>query len=175
MEKYNAMQQAEAFDEYLQSADCESEVIIPATQLEFKIFNNEEHYYNLRAYIMKKQQPLDLSIGLDMDRNWGLPYYIAKIHNAPMKIFITKEIYLQIYDYLKNGVVPDEMPNVEKVYKNQNENFILLHLKVDRKNEATRYNAETKEFKAIYKNGIINYGQLPYTTDELVAKLESLQ
>ena len=38
MDKYNAMQQEEAFNEYLQSADCESEVIIPATQLEFKIF-----------------------------------------------------------------------------------------------------------------------------------------
>jgi len=35
MEKYNAMQQEEAFNDYLQSADCESEVIIPATQIKF--------------------------------------------------------------------------------------------------------------------------------------------
>jgi len=173
-EAYYAMQEEYAFQQAMQDNSFESGETIPATWFEFKISNNYEHYDNLMEYVMNMQQPLELSIGLDLYRNIGLPYYIAKIDNFKKKIFITKEIYFQIYDYLKNGVIPDKMPNVENVYKNQNENFILLHLRVDKNNKVTHYSPETKEYKAKYPHGVINYGQLPYTTDELVAKLNSL-
>jgi hypothetical protein len=67
------------------------------------------------------------------------------------------------------------MPEVYEAYNKMDESFILHHLKTDRKNKVTRYKEEAKEYYAKYPNGTINYGQLPYTTEELINKLEALQ
>ena len=134
---------------------------------------NWELYENLLT-LMKNKQVLELSIGLKD----GVPYYQTELHGIQKQIYITKEIRLQIYNYLINGVIPAEMPeddDVFNVFNKMDESFILYHLRADKNREATRYNPETKEYKAIYKHGTINYGQLPYTKEELVAKLNSLQ
>jgi hypothetical protein len=137
---------------------------------EMRISENFEHYSELLT-LMRNKQPLTLAMGIEE----GLPYYQTELHGKQVKIFLTKEIYQQILNYLKNSIIPDKMPEVFEVYKNINENFILRSFKADNANRVTTYSPQTKEYKAKYPNGIINYGQLPYTTDELKAKLISLQ
>jgi len=148
-----------------------SEENTPLAQLESKIADNWKVFNALIDFSMKKGRLVDLSIGI----NLGIPFYSCKIMGYRPKIYITKEIRQRIYDYLINGIVPDELFEIKDVYRNVDENFILRCFKEDRENKATTYNAETKEYKAKYKYGTINYGQLPYTTDELLAKLNSLQ
>jgi len=131
---------------------------------------NFENYRELVIF-MENKPSLSLLVGI----NRGLPYYQTELHGRQVRIYITKELRRQIYNYLRNSVIPNELPDVDDVYKNMDENFILYSLKIDRKNNAMCYDETTKEHKAEYKNGTINYGQLPYTTEELKAKLDTLQ
>jgi len=126
--------------------------------------------YNYLFELMINKQSLSLLIGIKE----GLPYYKFELHEMPITVFITKEIRRQIYNYLKDGVIPDKMPNVSDVYSNMDETFILHHFKKDFENNVATYSETTKEYKAKYNHGIINYGVLPYSPDELKAKLNSL-
>ena len=171
-EAHYAMQEEQAYEEALQEAyqDVYFEgKIVTNIKLALTTSENWEHYESL-VNLMKDKSFLTLSLGL----NDGLPYYQTKLHGIQRNIYITKEIRRQIYNYLRNGIVPDKMPEVYEVYNNVDETFILHHLKTDKKNNATIYNTETKEYKAKYQRGTINYGKLPYTTEELVTKLNSL-
>jgi len=151
-----------------------SEEIISPAQLEPKITHTANAYEGLIDFVMKRGKSIDCSIGVDLENNWGIPYYRCALSGFNPRIFITKEIRQQLYNYLINGIIPNKMPDVKGLYTNVDENFILRCFKEDRENKATTYNAETKEYKAKYPHGVINYGQLPYTTEELVAKLNSL-
>ncbi|MCL2435910.1 MAG: hypothetical protein FWD09_07225 [Lentimicrobiaceae bacterium] len=144
-------------------------------QLETKISDNWERYNSLKKYVMIEGRPFEAKIGVDLENNLGIPYYRCKIVGYWYNVYITKEIRQQIYDYLKKGTIPDRMPNTRDVYKNMDESFFILHnIKIDEKNDVMQYSTETKEFAAVYPYGIIKYGQLPYTPDELVAKINSL-
>ena len=167
-EAYYAMQEEEAYQEAMQAAYFEGE-IVANPMLALKTSENWERYESLLD-LMKNKSSLTLSLGLD----GGVPYYRTELQGRQVNIYITKEIRRQIYDYLIKGIIPDKMPEVYEAYNKMDETFILHHLKIDRENKVTRYKEETKEYYAKYPNGIINYGQLPYTTDELITKLNSL-
>jgi hypothetical protein len=144
--------------------------IVANPMLALKTSDNWENYQML-LYLMANKQALTLSIGLD----GGVPYYRTELQGLKRSIYITKEIRRQVYNYLIKGVIPDQMPEVYEAFNKMDETFILYHLKADRENKATRYKEEAKEYYAKYPNGTINYEQQPYTKDELVAKLNSLQ
>jgi len=134
--------------------------------------NNRANYYCYIMETMKKRQPLFLTIGIEP--NYGVPFYQTKIKGITKTVYITKEMYKQIYAYLKNKTISYKIPNVTDVSNNRNQDFILRLLKVDKANNVTRYTTTTKEYKAVYPNGTINYGKLPYTRNELEGKLNSL-
>jgi len=134
------------------------------------ISDNFESYRDLFNFLRNKPF-LSLLIGT----HEGLPYYQTELQERKVIVYITKEIYQQIHNYLKNGVIPDKMPADDDIYNVlKNENFILHHLKTDHANKVTTFSETTKEYKAKYNHGIINYGVLPYSKDELKAKLNSL-
>ncbi|MCL2289567.1 MAG: hypothetical protein FWC34_02520 [Bacteroidetes bacterium] len=163
-EKYNSNLFYDEFtDTYYEKSS------VPMTEQDLITSANWANYNDLFLF-MRDKPFLSLSLGIED----GLPYYETEVGRKKMKIFITKEIYQQIHNYLKNGIIPDKMPEAYKVYKNMNEYFILRHYKADNANEVTSYSLTSKEHLAMYKNGIIRYIQLPYTTDELKAKLNSL-
>jgi len=181
---YDAMQEEYAFQQAMQDEDYDimqeeayreslKGEIVANPMLALMTSENWERYEFL-VTLMENKQLLNLSIGLDN----GVPYYQTEIYGIKRKIYITKEMRRQIYNYLTKGIIPAEMPkedDVFNVYNKMDESFILYHFRADKNRGAICYNPETKEYHARYEHGIINYGQLPYTPDELVAKLNSLQ
>jgi hypothetical protein len=163
--------QEECFDETMYKKSSLVAVTLDEAKIGMMIEESGELYIHLFSFMQENKPFLSLSIGIQE----GLPYYQTELHKTRIKIFITNEIYKQIHNYLKYGTTPDKFPDVDNVYKNMDENFILRHFKADNANNVTTYSDTTKEYKAKYNHGIINYGQLPYTKEELKAKLNSLQ
>ena len=133
---------------------------------------NRANYYSYIMATMKKKEPLSLTMGIEP--NFGVPYYQTETNGVTKNIYITKEIYKQIYAYLKNGTISYKIPNVDDISYNKDEDFIWRLLKIDRANKVTSFTTSTKEYKAVYPNGTINYGKLPYTRNELKGKLDTL-
>ena len=136
----------------------------------FELTSNNEEYYNSLVELMKNKQSLSLLVGIQE----GIPYYATELHETLKPIFITPEIYKQIHHYLKEGIVTEPIAETSDIYMDKTETFILQHLKIDGANGKTTCSRSTNEYKATYPNGVINYGKLPYTIDELTAKLDSL-
>jgi hypothetical protein len=133
---------------------------------------NRANYYSYIMATMKKKEPLSLTMGIEP--NFGVPYYQTETNGVTKNIYITKEICKQIYAYLKNGTISYKIPNVDDISYNKDEDFIWRLLKIDRANKVTSFTTSTKEYKAVYPNGTINYGKLPYTRNELKGKLDTL-
>ena len=199
-EYYNedaACMQEEYYDEDMQEELCDTDALNDSLQEEYNsnLIYDEIHdaYYDMKTaqpqteqdliisdnwdnceallILMKKKPFLNFLIGIED----GLPYYQTELYGGlQRKIYITKEIRRLIYNYLKNGDIPDKLPEVYDVYKNMDETFLLHHYKKDYENKVTTYSLTSKEHWAMYKYGIIRYIQLPYSTDELKTKINSL-
>lgn len=124
---------------------------------------------------------------LKEEMNWGgkidlefllennCPYYrfFSVSASETMKLHLNREIANYIYKYLESNVLEANIPTDFVGATNAKESYLLHLLKRDRQNDKLSYDPETG-YKATYNRISINYGKLPYTLDELAAKLSSL-
>lgn len=120
---------------------------------------------------IKTGKTLALSCGIESKMAF---YSFITDNEDKRKLYLNKEIVLYVTNYLVNGEKGTKMPNVYQIDEEVDETYILRLIKFDRQNRATHYTQSTQEYKAIYTHGTINYGKLPYTTEEMIAKLNTL-
>lgn len=137
---------------------------------DFITANNKEYFNQIKEIFASGNVYLNCGI-----HKMNIPYYESHdpFTGKTVTLFLNKDIISYILIYLQQGIISDKNPDVLKIDKNINEDYILRLIKKDRQNEATRYNNDTG-YKAVYPYGIINYGKLPYTVEELIKKLDSL-
>ena len=123
---------------------------------------------------LKEEMDWGTPIDLEFIINNRCPYYkfFSVSESETKSLHLNKEIINYIYNYIENN----NLSNIPTDYagaQNAGENYILHLLKRDSKNGKLSYDHETG-YKAIYNSITINYGRLPYTPEELDAKLNSL-
>ncbi len=131
--------------------------------------DNGDVFYRIDEMVADKKN-LSLSFG----NKKGIPYYkVAVSDDETVTLYINQEIIKYLYAWLRDGKRIG-VPEFTNIHKNATEKYLLYLIRFDRQNGAMRYNEKTREYKAIYPHGTIHYGQLPYTTQELIEKLNSL-
>ncbi len=133
------------------------------------ISDNEDTYLSLHDKINAGET---LSLAFIIKEK--LPCYEFEVNGKKKHLYLNNGIIQHVLKWLMNGDKSPSRMNIMEVDKDVDETYTLYQIKRDRQNNAARYNSTTDEFKAIYSNGTINYGKLPYTKDELAAKLDSL-
>lgn len=142
----------------------------PASLVDLTASENDDVFYQLDELVSQNKN-LTLTFG----NNKGMPFYKVMISEDKSRtLYLNKDINRYIYSYLREGKRGNAQ-ELTSVHKNANENYLLRLIKFDRENGAIRYNDKTKEYKAVYQHGTINYGELPYSTEELIAKLTELK
>jgi hypothetical protein len=164
----DALQQENYFKELEQDAYQFASPLQPGSLLNLKTADNPEKFKEV-DYLISKGENLTLQFGIDN----GLPYY--KINVSPERkvtLYLNREIVQYIYSWIKDGVRLPKAPNTWDVQKNANERYMLFLIKRDFNNKVLKgTNTNPNSF---YPNGTINYGELPYSRDELIAKLEAI-
>ncbi|MCD7969076.1 MAG: hypothetical protein LUF87_01820 [Alistipes sp.] len=127
--------------------------------------------YDIFLDLVIENKHLDINFGI----RDGMPYYkIALPDDRYATIYLNKEIIHDVLNWIARGVKSRTVNDAFNIHRNANDNYVLHLIKYDRAQGATRYNKATGEYKAVYPHGTINYGKLPYSLEELVAKLDSL-
>lgn len=121
--------------------------------------------------LMEKTQYLDLICRTAS----GMAYYeFEDVNNIKHQLYLNPDIVDFVLCYLLNGRKRSTYPNISNIDKNVDEAYILRLFKRDRDRNVGRYNTVSKEYKAVYEYGRINYGTFPYTTAEVDEKLNQL-
>ena len=136
--------------------------------IELQFSDNAKMFTTLKDWIEEKSL-----VSLDFGIEEGCPYYQLDTTPIKQKLYHNKEILNYLYNYFENGVLSTVLPSSYMGFQNAKENYLLHLLKRDRQNGKMFYEPETG-YKADYHLISINYGHLPYTPEELDAKLNSL-
>jgi len=128
---------------------------------------NAEAFAILKDWIERKSI-VSFNFGIDK----GCPYYQINTTSTKQRLYLNKEIVRYLYNYFENGVLGLVRPSSYDGVRNATENYVLHLLKRDRQNGKMVYEPETG-YRAEYIVPV-NYGHLPYTSEELDAKLNSL-
>ncbi len=166
----DTFEQENYFKELEQDIYLSAKPMQSASLIDLKTSDNPEKFQMVDSLISKGES-LSMKFGIDD----GLPYY--KIRFSPERevmLYLNREVVQYLYSWIKDGVRLPQTPNTWDVQKRANEKYMLVLMKRDRAFKALRFNTTTQEYKAIYPKGTIIYGALPYTTDELVTKLNEL-
>ena len=121
--------------------------------------------------LMEKTQYLDL---ICRTASCMVYYEFEDVNNIKRQLYLNPDIVDFVLCYLLNGRKRSTYPNISNIDKNVDEAYILRLFKRDRDRNVGRYNTVSKEYKAVYEYGRINYGTFPYTTAEVDEKLNQL-
>jgi len=137
-------------------------------QIALKFGQNWESFAMLKS-LMEKKSPVSLNFGIDE----GSPYYQFETPPAKWILYLNKDIVRYLYNYFESGVLSLVRPSSYDGVPNATEKYVLHLLKRDRQNGKMVYEPETG-YRAEYIGMSVNYGHLPYTPEELDAKLNLL-
>lgn len=132
-------------------------------------FSDNENVFGIFKNEINRQNVLHIKFGIDD----GTCYYQLTYNSKDYRLYLNKLIVNYIYQWLISGEIASA-PTTSEPDKNMGEQYRLHLLKYDRQNNFNHYDSKTGEYKSIFKKGSINYGKLPYTPQELDAKLKSL-
>lgn len=140
-----------------------------ASLADLKFSDNEEVFNTLKNQISNREY-LNLEYGIED----GSPYYTnyTSLSNGK-RLYLNEEIIIYIYNWLEKGVTDSPIPNTFHGEMNADENYVLRLIKRDRKNGWNYYNPDNG-YKGKSENGVVFYGKLPYSPNELVDKLASI-
>lgn len=142
----------------------------PLSLEDLKYSQNDEAFDNLRDMVFRNQKAV-LHFVIE---NGVARYNLESQGASAKKIFLNKEIAQAVYEVLKNGKSTTPVKDWYAVDKNANEDYMLRLIKRHQQYGVIRYRKPTEEIVAVYPNGEINYGKLPYSLDELKEKLNKL-
>ena len=132
---------------------------------------DNETAFSMLLLLMEKTQYLDLICRAAS----GMAYYeFEDVNNIKRQLYLNPDMVDFTICYLQNGRKRSNYPNISNVDKNVDEAYLLRLFKHDRDRNVGRYNTVSKEYKAVYEYGRINYGTFPYTTAEVDEKLNQL-
>ncbi len=139
----------------------------PASFADLKTSDNDV-VFDLLVKIIDSSQPLHLVCGIDS----GMAFYEFETNEGEKrKLYLNEDMWSYIRHYLMFGKKKPDYPNNFNVDKKVDENYIFRMYKYDRACNASRYNPASKEYKAVYTYGVINYGVFPFTPEEMIKKL----
>lgn len=142
----------------------------PISLLNLKTSDNDR-ILEIAEGLISAGENLSITFGYDE----YLPFYDIELpKGGKQRLYLNKEIVKYILGWIKDGEQGFKVSAPLNVHENDSEKYMLSLLKHDRQNGATHFNKTTGEYKAIYPNGTINYGKLPYSPEELITKLNSL-
>ncbi len=169
-EELDTLQQENYFKELEQDAYQSAKPMMPANLIDLKTSDNPEKFQQV-DHLISKGEHLQMTFGIDN----GLPYYKIKVApNREVSLYLNKEIIQYLYSWIKDGVRLPKAPNTWDVQKNVNEKYMIYLMKRDRELNFLRFYESSQRHMSLYPKGIIHYGELPYTTDELNAKLDAI-
>ena len=101
--------------------------------------------------------------------------HITNSKSPPIRrtLYLNKDIANYLYNYFESGVLGTVLPSSYIGAQNVKENYVLHLLRRDRQNGKMFYEPKIG-YNASYHLVSIHYGHLPYTPEELDAKLNSL-
>ena len=129
-------------------------------------FSDNEDVFNTIKNQISNREFLNLEYGVDD----GSPYYT--ISNGK-RLYLNEEILKYVYNWLEYGITNSPIPSTFVGVMNADEIYGLRLIIRDRHNGWTLYNPNTG-YKSKSENGIITYGNYPYSHDEFIAKLASI-
>ena len=168
MSEYYSSQ--EDYEAEMDAANEPLEELKPASFADLKISDNDVVFEQLLK-IMNPSQPLHLVCGIDS----GMAFYEFETENGrKRKLYLHTDLMEYVIYYLINGCKKTPTPNALKVDKNIDETYIIRLFKRNRDHGVSKYNPTSKEYKAVYRYGIIKSGALPYTPEELSLKMKTI-
>jgi len=105
----------------------------------------------------------------------GVPQYEVAIPNMnSIILYLNKEIIKYMLDWMVKGEI-GRNPQSYDPQRSAASGYMYHLIRYDNNNNALHFDAQTRECKAVYPNGTIDYGVLSFNTrEELIAKLNSL-
>ncbi|MCD7969142.1 MAG: hypothetical protein LUF87_02170 [Alistipes sp.] len=143
------------------------------TKISLSDFKSTE---NLGAFnTLKEEMEWGTSIDPEFIINKNCPYYkfFSVSASETKNLHLNKDILNYIYNHFENYILDTHIPSNFVGATNAKETYLFHLLKRDSQNSKLTHDPETG-YKATYNRITINYGKLPYTTEELDAKLNSL-
>lgn len=159
------------YDDLVEEQDGFRGAIVGTSSFEdLKYSQNDEAFDNLSDMIFRKQKAV-LRFQIE---NGVARFNLQRDGAGAKKIFLNKEIAQAVTEVLNVGKKTTKVGKWYAVDKDADENYMLHLIRKCQADGAIRYRQSTEEIVAVYPNGEINFGKLPYSLDELKEKLNTL-